>query len=43
MSESPVNAPVPMRFVVVAFVVAVVIGIAVAYFGIHGQLGGGIP
>ncbi len=43
MSEPSVDRQVPMRFVIVAFAVSVVIGVAVAYFGIHGQLGGGIP
>ncbi len=43
MSEAPVDTRVPVRFVVVAFGVAIAVGIAVAYFGIHGQIGAGIP
>jgi len=38
-----VSTEVSKRFVVVVFAVAIVVGIAVAYFGIHGQLGGSIP
>jgi len=43
VSDPPVTAEVPKRFIVVVFAVAIVVGIAVAYFGIHGQIGGGIP
>jgi hypothetical protein len=43
MSDVPVDARVPLRFVVVAFGVAIAVGIAVAYLGVHGQFGGSIP
>ena len=43
MPEPAHSAPVSRAFVVVTFAVAIVIGIAIAYFGIHGTLGGGIP
>ena len=32
-----------VAFLVVAFAAAIAVGIAVIYFGIHGQLGGPIP
>jgi hypothetical protein len=43
VSDPPVRAEVPTKFVVVVFAVAIVVGVAVAYFGIHGQFGGSIP
>lgn len=33
----------PYRFFAVAFAISIAIGAAVIYFGIHGQLGWGIP
>ncbi len=43
VTDPPVSTQVPMRFIVVVFAVAIVVGVAVAYFGIHGQIGGSIP
>ena len=43
MASTPPTPRVPVRFVIVTFVVSIVIGVAIAYYGIHGQLGGGIP
>lgn len=43
MSSPSVDAKVPTSFVVVAFAVAIVAGVAIAYFGLHGQIGAGIP
>lgn len=40
---SPPSAGLPWTFLVVTFAVAVVVVVLVAYFGIHGQLGAGIP
>jgi hypothetical protein len=33
----------PLAFVIVTFAAAIGIGVAIAYFGIHGQIGGTIP
>lgn len=35
--------PIPWRFIVTLFAVAIVVGIAIAYLGITGQIGGPIP
>ena len=43
MSPIPERAPFPYAFVVVTFVASVAIGVAIAVFGIRGQLGAGIP
>ncbi|HUJ77657.1 MAG TPA: hypothetical protein VLX64_01480 [Thermoplasmata archaeon] len=43
MPEPPNPAPVSRTFVVVTFAAAIVIGVAIAYLGIRGTLGGGIP
>jgi hypothetical protein len=39
----PPSPKVSNVFIVVAFTVAILIGIAIVYFGINGQLGGPIP
>jgi hypothetical protein len=39
----PPTPPVPTRFVVVTFAVAIAVGVLIAYFGLHGQIGAGIP
>jgi hypothetical protein len=40
MQETP---RVPMSFLVVIFVAAIVIGVVIAYFGMRGSIGAGIP
>jgi hypothetical protein len=46
-SETPgdpaASAPVPRMFVVVVFAVAILAGALIAYYGITGHLGSGIP
>ncbi|MGB6500008.1 MAG: hypothetical protein WBG19_01210 [Thermoplasmata archaeon] len=37
------SSPFPTAFVVVTFAASIAIGVAIAYFGIHGQIGGTIP
>ncbi len=40
----PDEAPASGRtFILVAFVAAAIVGVAVAYFGVTGQIGGPIP
>ncbi|MFY9717217.1 MAG: hypothetical protein WAK40_04715 [Thermoplasmata archaeon] len=43
MTAPSPSAPFPTSFVVVTFAASIVIGIAIVYFGIQGQLGWGIP
>ncbi len=44
MSTSAEPAPtLPLSFVIVVFAVAIAIGAAIAYLGITGQIGAGIP
>ena len=43
MSAAPHSAAVPRTFVIAVFVFAIAVGVLVAYFGITGQLGAGIP
>jgi len=43
MANAPSGPKLPWRFVVVTFVVAGVVGAAILYFGLSGQLGAGIP
>ncbi len=35
--------PVPLSFVIVVFTVAIVVGVAVAWLGMTGRIGAGIP
>lgn len=39
----PSSSDLPIRFIVVTFVVAAIVGALILYFGIHGQLGATIP
>jgi hypothetical protein len=41
MSAAPTGPP--RTFLVVTFALAIAVGVLVAYFGITGQLGAGIP
>jgi hypothetical protein len=43
MPALPPKPELPLRFVVVTFVAATVVGVAILYFGLTGQLGAGIP
>lgn len=43
MSAIPLGPPVPRSFLIVIFAVAIVAGTLVAYLGMTGQLGAGIP
>jgi hypothetical protein len=46
VSQVPPAVPTetfPFRFLIVTFVVSVAIGVAIIYYGMHGQIGGGIP
>jgi len=43
MPTPPPEPELPIRFVVVTFVVAAVVGALILYFGLTGQLGAGIP
>ncbi len=36
-------APIPLAFVIVSFAAAIAIGAAIAYLGITGRIGAGIP
>jgi hypothetical protein len=40
---APPPPRLPIGFVVATFVIATVVGAAVIYLGLHGQLGGPIP
>jgi hypothetical protein len=42
-SSDPGPAPLPWLFIVLAIVVAIAVSAVVAYLGITGHLGGGIP
>ncbi len=42
MAAAP-DTRVPMGFLIGIFAVAIVVGVVVAYLGIHGQIGTGIP
>jgi hypothetical protein len=43
MPTPPSIPAFPYRFLVVTFAVSITIGALIAYFGIHGQLGAGVP
>lgn len=43
MSDAPAAPEFPYRFAIIAFVVSILIGVAVFYYGVHGQIGAGIP
>ena len=43
MPESSPDPSIPPAFLIVVFAVAILIGALVAYFGITGHLGAGIP
>lgn len=43
MDDAPPGPRLPVRFVVVTFVVAAAVGAAILYFGLSGQLGAGVP
>jgi len=37
------SPPVPLAFAIVVFAVAIVVAVIIAYFGLRGQLGAGVP
>ncbi len=43
MSESPNDPTIHPAFLVAVFVIAIVVGVLVAYLGITGKIGAGIP
>jgi hypothetical protein len=43
MSAPPAETPVPFSFLAAIFAAAIVVGAAIAYLGITGHLGAGIP
>ncbi len=43
MQASPPDTRVPLPFLIGVFVVAIVVGVLVAYLGITGVIGGPIP
>jgi hypothetical protein len=43
MAAESATPPVPMRFLIVVFAAAIIVGALIAYFGFGGQLGGPIP
>ena len=43
MTETTATAPVPPAFVIAIFAVALVVAGLIAYFGIMGHLGAGVP
>ncbi len=43
MSSPPADSKVPPAFVIVLFAAAIVVGVVVAYLGITGAIGAGIP
>jgi len=43
MATPATNAPFPLRFVVVTFAISIVIGVVIAYYGMQGHLGWGVP
>jgi hypothetical protein len=43
VNAPPIDTKVPPAFVIGLFAVAIIVGVAIAYLGITGQIGTGIP
>lgn len=43
MDAMPTDTAVPRTFLIAVFAAAIVVGVVIAYLGITGQMGAGIP